>query len=126
MGRLVRRYIRGYNIKAVNKLEAGTKDITKAVVHGTAGKRIYTGQSSVTGTLDLDLRTTFSAIDAGGVIASLAEDAAVTGSWVSADKGIVAGRVDIKVWKTSGDASATPIAATAAKKVNIIVIGDPV
>ena len=108
-----------------NTATIGTKDISKAIIHTTAGKKIYTAQRSVTGTEDLDLSATFSAIDAGGVVASLAEDAALAGLWVTADKGGVAGHVDIKVWKATGAADCTPIAATVAKKVNIVVVGDP-
>lgn len=108
--------------------KVGTKDITKALIGGDAGKLVVFGQEAVTGTADVDLSAVFSVIDR--VVASLAEDISVDATWVSAAKGATAGHIDLKVWKpTAADgtsADVTPIAATVAKNVNYVVIGDPV
>lgn len=50
MGRIVRHYIRGYNITAVNALKAGANFVTNAVVAAAAGKKIVYGDSAITGT----------------------------------------------------------------------------
>lgn len=128
MGRLVRRFIRGYVIRAVSKLYAGDKELTNALIGPAAGKKIYVGTDAVTGTLDKDLSSEFSVVD--HVVASLKDDLSVDAMWVNATPGAVAGHVDLKVWKpTAADgtsANVTPIAATVAKDVSYVVIGDPV
>ena len=129
MGRLVRRYIRAYNGTVVNNLAVGNtltvkdEDVSKAIIGASAGKKIVMGQESVTGTADVDLTSEFSAIDF--VTASLAEDMSLDANGVSAEKGATAGHITLKVWKPTSSADCTPIAATVAKKVNYVVIGDP-
>jgi len=123
MGRLVRRYIRTYNLTVANQLDVAGNDISKAIIGAAAGKKIVMGQESVTGTADIDLSSEFSAIDF--VVASLAEDMSLDANGVSAEKGATAGHITLKVWKPTSSSDCTPIAATVAKKVNYVVIGDP-
>lgn len=61
------------------------------------GKKIYWATKSVTGSMDLDLTTEFSAIDY--VFGMLAADPDANASFAEVKKGAVTGHVDIKVWK---------------------------
>lgn len=92
----------------------------QALVLGAAsGYKLARGETSVTGTADV----TTGLATVVAVVASLGEDAALTGLWVTAAIGGTAGHIDLKVWKPTAAADCTPIAATVAKKVDWIAIG---
>lgn len=91
---------------------------------GGTGVKIVGGVASVTGTgtVVTGLATVI-AVDA-----TLQDDAALTGNIVTATIGDqagtpAAGSVILKVWKPTGAADCTPIAATAAKSVNWLAWG---
>lgn len=86
--------------------------------------RSASGVASVTGSGDVATGLT----TVVAVVATLQDDAALTGSMVTATVGDQAGApakgsVTLKVWKPTSSADPTPIAATAAKSVNWIAFG---
>lgn len=88
------------------------------------GLALARGVSSITGTGDVV--TGLKSVVA--VIATLQDDAALTGNLVTATVGDqatapVAGSVTLKVWKPTATGDSSPIAATAAKNVNWIALG---
>jgi hypothetical protein len=92
----------------------------QALVLGAAsGYKLARGETSVTGSADVD--TGLSTVVA--VVASLGEDAALTGALASAALSGTAGHITLKVWKPTAVDDCTPIAATIAKKVDWIAIG---
>lgn len=104
---------------------AATVTTALAAVRGvTAGTKIARGVASITGsgTVVTGLTTV------AAIVATLQDDAALTGNAVTATIGDqagapAAGSVTIKVWKPTASGDVTPIAATAAKSVNWIAFG---
>ena len=93
-------------------------------VQQQAGNYVKRGVASITGsgTVATGLTTVVS------VVATLQDDAALTGDTVTATIGDqagtpAAGSVILKVWKPTASGDCTPIAATAAKSVNWIAVG---
>lgn len=82
-----------------------------------AGLKVVTGSVAVTGTLVVASGLT----TVHGAIATLKDDQALTGMMVSATW--AAANVTLKVWKATGAADCTPLAADAAKTVNYIIFG---
>jgi hypothetical protein len=92
----------------------------------TAGTSLRTasGVASVTGTGDVATGLT----TVVAVVATLQDDAALTGSITTATVGDQAGTpakgsVTLKVWKPTSSTDPTPIASSAAKSVNWIAVG---
>ena len=84
-----------------------------------AGYKVARGETSVTGSAAV--ATGLAVVVA--VVASLAEDAALTGLFATGALSATAGEVTLKVWKPTTAADVTPIAATVAKKVDWIALG---
>ena len=111
------------NVKvAAGAAIAGSKispDVTNVVIGVAAGYKIARGETSVTGTADIaaGLATVVQ------VVACLENDVALDGAWVSVADSATAGNIILKVWKPTGAADCTPIAAAVAKSVRWIAIG---
>ncbi len=91
------------------------------------GKKVFWGKEAVTGSVDKDLTTEFSAIDV--VVAQIGTDLADTAMWAEGKPGAVAGHIDLKVWKPTAvdgtSANVTALAATTEADVHYVVVGDP-
>ena len=107
------------------KLYVGGSDVTAAVATGgiagvAAGYKLARGETSVTGLTGGDVDTGLTTVVA--VVGSLAEDAALTGMWVTAALG-AGSHITLKVWKPTATGDVTPILSTAAKKVDWVAVG---
>jgi hypothetical protein len=92
----------------------------QALVLGAAsGYKLARGQANVTGTADVTagLATVVAAV------ATLDDDISLAAMWVSAHLSATAGHIDLNVFKPTAVDDCTPIAATAAAKVNWVAIG---
>lgn len=105
---------------AIDEVPTGVTD----PVTGVGAYKIARGVASITGsgTVVTGLATVVA------IIATLQDDAALTGNSVTASIGDqngapAAGSVNLKVWKPTASGDCTPIAATAAKSVNWVAVG---
>lgn len=101
---------------------AGTKinpDVTNAIIGVAAGYKIARGETAVTGTADIatGLTTVVQAI------ACLETDPSLEAFEASVADSGTAGQIILKVWKPTGAADCTPIAATVAKSVRWVAVG---
>jgi len=92
----------------------------QALVLGAAsGYKLARGQANVTGTSDVNTGLT----TVVAAMATLDDDISLAAMWVSAHLSATAGHLDLKVFKPTAVDDCTPIAATAAAKVNWLAIG---
>jgi len=92
----------------------------QALVLGAAADyKLARGQADVTGTADLN--TGLATVVAAA--ATLDDDISLAAMWVSAQLSATAGHIDLNVFKPTGVDDCTPVAATAAAKVNWLAIG---
>lgn len=94
-------------------------DVTNVVIGVGAGYRLARGETAVTGTADIatGLATVVQAV------ACLETDPSLEAFEVSVADSGVAGNIILKVWKPTGAADCTPLAATVAKSVRWIAVG---
>jgi len=100
----------------------GTKinpDVTNAIIGVAAGYNLARGETAVTGTADIatGLTTVVQAV------ACLETDPSLEALWASVADSVTGGNIVLKVWKPTGAADCTPIAATVAKSVRWIAVG---
>jgi hypothetical protein len=92
----------------------------QALVLGAAsGYKLARGQADVTGTADVTTGLT----TVVAAVAALDDDISLAAMWVSAQLSATAGHIDLNVFKPTAVDDCTPIAGTAAAKVNWLAIG---
>lgn len=101
---------------------AGSKispNVTKAVIGAGADYAIARGEALVTGTADIPTELT----TVVQVLACLETDPSLEAFLVSTGDSGTPGQIVLKVWKPTGAADCTPVAATVVKSVRWVAIG---